>query len=129
MFFFIQTMGIFSSKNYNQKILESVPKTLIDLQLTIETLKYENICLRRDLELKDREIRKLQVLVNKMNTPNLSLESFIDTGSLPPEAVASFHDQLRIYEEALRCQSSDLAVMKQNLHEVIFFFLLPGPKV
>lgn len=98
-------------------MLQNIPKTLTDLQLTIETLKYESISLKRDVEQKKREIKKLQALVKNLNrTP--SAVSLNVCGSAPADTVEGLREQMRILEEALRYQAAEMELMKQNQHEV-----------
>lgn len=110
-------MGLFQSKQCSS----TIPQTLTNLQLTIETLKYENISLKRDLDVKTRETRTLQNLIKKLNkTPSpVNLDGVAPpTGSAPPDTIDGLREQLRLMEDALQSQTADMELMKHNLHDV-----------
>lgn len=114
-------MGISQTKLTANKSTDLIPKTLTDLQLTIETLKYENISLKREVDTRKRETKKLQQLLSKINpvtsTRNYKKVDFSDSGSI--DTVEGLRERLKVMEEALWQQTTAMEFMKQNLHEVI----------
>lgn len=117
-------MGVLISKSPPSKI----PEVLTNLQLTIETLKYENVTLKRDLEAEKRECKKLQKLISKLNEnppsgkPPVNFPTTSEEFNGTPDTIEGLRERLKLMEDALHYQSADMELMKQNLHEVSYLF-------
>lgn len=106
----------------------NIPEVLTNLQLTIETLKYENQTLKRDLLKEKREVKKLQRLLSTLDSsqqsvkPPTNLMTISKESNDTPDTIEGLRERIKLMEDTLQYQTADMELIKQNLPEVSYSF-------
>lgn len=112
-------MGALLSNYTNEKVSQAqlIPRTLTNMQLTIETLKYEVDSLKRALQSKKSEITNLQEAIKQTEatSSSSSCSGEVNVADLSDEDLKL---KIKALEDVISCQKADLELMQQSSHEV-----------